>query len=289
MKNIQTVLVIGAGTMGSGIAQTIAEAGYTVYLNDMREEFIRSGLEKINAALAKLTAKGKIDEKTKVDISARIIPLREVKGDEGIDMVIEAISEDMESKQRLFEKLGKVLSPETVFSSNTSSLSITGISSKSMRPDKYIGLHFFNPAPVMKLVELIKGAQSSNETVSQVRLFAENIGKTVVEVSEAPGFVVNRLLVPMINEAVYALSDGVACAEDIDNAMKLGANHPIGPLALGDMIGLDVCLAVMEILHKEFGDDKYRPCPLLRKMVLAGWLGRKAGRGFFDYSVKQAT
>lgn len=283
MTNIKTVLVAGAGTMGGGIAQTIAEAGYTVYLNDMTEDFIQSGLAKINAALAKLVAKGKMEERTKTDISARIIPLPKVKGDEGIDLVIEAISENMESKRRLFEELGKVLSPETVFASNTSSLSITGIGSKSPRPDKYIGLHFFNPAPVMKLVELIKSAQSSEETVSQVRLFAESIGKTVVEVNESPGFVVNRLLISLINEAVYTLSDGIASAEDIDNAMKLGANHPIGPLALGDLIGLDVCLAVMETLQREFGDDKYRPCPLLRKMVLAGWLGRKTGRGFFDY------
>jgi 3-hydroxybutyryl-CoA dehydrogenase len=275
--------------MGSGIAQTVAEAGYTVYLNDMTEDFIRSGQVKINAALAKLTAKGKMEEKTKSDISARIIPLLKVKGDEGIDMVIEAIIENMESKWRLFEKLGKILSPETVFASNTSSLSVTGIGSKSPRPDKYIGLHFFNPAPVMKLVELIKGAQSSDETVSQVRLFAESIGKTVVEVNEAPGFVVNRLLISLINEAAYTLSDGVATAEDIDHAMKLGANHPIGPLALGDLIGLDVCLAVMETLQREFGDDKYRPCPLLRRMVLAGWLGRKTGRGFFDYSAKQVN
>jgi 3-hydroxybutyryl-CoA dehydrogenase len=286
MKNIKTVLVVGAGTMGSGIAQTIAEAGYMVYLNDVTDDFIQSGLAKINDALTRLVAKGKMEEKTKSDISARIIPLLNVKGDEEIDLVIEAIIEDMESKRRLFEKLGKVLSPETVFASNTSSLSITGIGSKSLRPDKYIGFHFFNPAPVMKLVELIKGAQSSDETVSQVRIFAESIGKTVVEVKEAPGFVVNRLLVSMINEAVYTLADGIATAEDIDNAMKLGANHPVGPLALGDMIGLDVCLAIMETLQREFGDDKYRPCPLLRKMVLAGWLGRKTGRGFFDYSTK---
>jgi 3-hydroxybutyryl-CoA dehydrogenase len=283
MKGIKTVLVVGAGTMGSGIAQAIAEAGYTVYLNDMTKDFIQSGLAKINAALVKLVAKGKIEEKTKSDISARIIPLLNVKGDKGIDLVIEAIVENMESKWRLFELLDNVLPPGTVFASNTSSLSITGIGSKSLRPDKYVGLHFFNPAPVMKLVELIKGAQSSDETVSQVRLFAESIGKTVVEVNEAPGFIVNRLLISMINEAAYTLSDGVATAEDIDNAMKLGANHPIGPLALGDLIGLDVCLAVMETLQREFGDDKYRPCPLLRKMALAGWLGRKTGRGFFNY------
>jgi 3-hydroxybutyryl-CoA dehydrogenase len=238
MKNIKTVLVAGAGTMGSGIAQAIAEAGYTVYLTDMTEDFIQSGLTKIDAALARFVAKGKMDEKTKSGIFARIIPLPDVKGDEEIDLVIEAIIENMESKQRLFEKLGKVLSPETVFASNTSSLSITGIGSKSPRPDKYIGLHFFNPAPVMKLVELIKGAQSSDETLFQVRLFAESLGKTVVEVNEAPEFVVNRLLVSMINEAACTLSDGVATAEDIDNAMKLGANHPMGPLALGDLIGL---------------------------------------------------
>jgi 3-hydroxybutyryl-CoA dehydrogenase len=280
---MQNILVIGAGTMGSGIAQVIAQAGYKVYLNDIAESFIQAGVRKIDKDLAKLVSKGKIDEQAKNDTQSRIIPLFNIEDAENVDLVIEAIVENMEIKQQLFSKISQVLSPDTIYASNTSALSITEIAAKAKNPEKYIGMHFFNPVPVMKLVEIIKGAQTSEETFSEVKNFVENIGKSGVVVNEAPGFVVNRMLVPLINEAVFTLSEGIASAEDIDTAMKLGANHPIGPLALADMIGLDVCLAVMETLYEGFGDPKYRPCPLLKKMVLAGYLGRKTNRGFFQY------
>lgn len=280
MKN---VLVIGAGTMGSGIAQVIAQAGYNVFLNDVTDDFIQSGIKKIDKDLTKLVTKGRLEEEAKNETMARIAPLSNVEDGKNIDLVIEAIVENMKIKQDLFSKMDKVFSPDTIFASNTSALSVTEIAAKASNPDKFIGMHFFNPVPVMKLVEIIKGAQTSDDTFTKVKDFVEKIGKSGVVVNEAPGFVVNRMLVPLINEAVFTLAEGVASAEDIDTAMKLGANHPIGPLALADMIGLDVCLAVMETLYEGFGDSKYRPCPLLRKMVLAGYLGRKTGRGFFQY------
>jgi len=280
---MQNILVIGAGTMGSGIAQVIAQAGYKVYLNDITDDFIQSGIKKIDKELSKLVTKGKLEEQTKSDIQSRIIPLLNINDGENIDLVIEAIVEKMEIKQQLFGKISQVLAPDTIYASNTSALSITEMAAKAANPEKYIGMHFFNPVSVMKLVEIIKGAQTSEDTFTKVKDFVEKIGKSGVIVNEAPGFVVNRMLVPLINEAVFTLAEGIASAEDIDTAMKLGANHPIGPLALADMIGLDVCLAVMETLYTGFGDPKYRPCPLLKKMVLAGYLGRKTNRGFFQY------
>jgi 3-hydroxybutyryl-CoA dehydrogenase len=280
---MRNILIVGAGTMGSGIAQIVAQAGYNVFLNDVKDEFIQGGLTRIDKDLSKLVAKGKLEEQVKNDTIARIKPLGKSEDGQDIDLVIEAIVENMEIKQNLFSKLAELYTDGTIFASNTSALSLTEIASKVAQPDKFIGMHFFNPVPVMKLVEIIKGAQTSEDTFNKVKDFVEKIGKTGVAVNEAPGFVVNRMLVPMINEAVYTLAEGIASAEDIDTAMRLGANHPIGPLALADLIGLDVCLAIMETLYDGFGDPKYRPCPLLRKMVLAGHLGRKTGRGFFQY------
>lgn len=280
---MRNILIVGAGTMGSGIAQIVAQAGYNVFLNDVKDEFIQGGLNRIDKDLSKLVAKGKLEEQVKNETMARIKPLGKLEDGQDIDLVIEAIVENMEIKQNLFSKLAELYTDGTIFASNTSALSLTEIASKVAQPDKFIGMHFFNPVPVMKLVEIIKGAQTSEDTFNKVKDFVAKIGKTGVAVNEAPGFVVNRMLVPLINEAVYTLAEGIASAEDIDTAMKLGANHPIGPLALADLIGLDVCLAVMETLYEGFGDPKYRPCPLLRKMVLAGYLGRKTGRGFFQY------
>ncbi len=287
---IERILVVGAGTMGSGIAQAIAEGGRQALLADAIPGAAEKAKGRIAVSLDKAIAKGKITPDVKEAVLGRITALGDFKEiaagtavDAAVDLVIEAITENAAVKKELFSELDKVLGPQAIFASNTSALSVTELARATSRPERFIGMHFFNPAPIMKLVEIIRGADTAEGTFEAVRVLAGQLGKTPVTVNEAPGFVVNRLLVPMINEAVYALMEGVASAEDIDTAMKLGAGHPMGPLALADMIGLDVCLAIMEALDAEFGDPKYRPCPLLRKMVRAGRLGRKSGRGFFDY------
>lgn len=276
--------VLGTGTMGAGIIQVLAQNGFSVVLRARRQTSVDKGIATVEKNLDKLIAKEKLTAEDKAAIMGRIEGSTDIGIIKDADLVIEAATEDMEAKKALFAELDALCKPETIIATNTSSLSITEIAAATNRPDKIIGMHFFNPVPMMKLVEIIKGLATSDETRDTILQLTSDLGKTPVEVSEAPGFVVNRILVPMINEAIGILADGVAKAEDIDEAMKLGANHPMGPLALGDLIGLDVCLAIMEVLYSEFGDSKYRPHPLLRKMVRAGKLGRKSGAGFFDYS-----
>ncbi|MTI71280.1 MAG: 3-hydroxybutyryl-CoA dehydrogenase [Firmicutes bacterium] len=277
------VCVIGAGTMGSGIALVFAQSGYEVIMRDINDESLERGMKTINKNLSRSVKKERITEKEKDEILKKITATTDINALNDVDLVIEAASENMDIKKKIFKELDEVCKEDTILATNTSSLSITEISSATNRPDKIVGMHFFNPVPVMKLVEIIKGIATSDETKETVLKLSEELGKTPVEVEEAPGFVVNRILVPMINEAVGILADGVASKEDIDEAMKLGANHPIGPLALADLIGNDVCLAIMEVLYEEFGDTKYRPHPYLRKMVRGNLLGRKTKIGFYDY------
>ncbi|MBC8059229.1 MAG: 3-hydroxybutyryl-CoA dehydrogenase [Clostridiaceae bacterium] len=281
---MEKIFVLGAGTMGAGIAQAFAAKGYEVILRDIKDEFVDKGLAGINKGLSKLVEKGKVTEEFKEDLLSRISGTTDMSLAEDCDLVIEAAVENMEIKKQIFAELDKLCKPETILATNTSSLSITEVAAATNRPDKVIGMHFFNPATIMKLVEIIKGMATSQETFDAVKEVSVAIGKEPVEVAEAPGFVVNRILIPMINEAVGILAEDVASAVDIDKAMMLGANHPMGPLALGDLIGLDVCLAIMDVLYKETGDSKYRAHALLRKYVRAGWLGRKSGRGFHSYA-----
>lgn len=281
---MKKVCVLGAGTMGAGIAQAFAVKGFEVVLRDIKDEFVQKGLNGINKALSKMVEKGKMEEAKKEEILSRITGTVDLNMAADCDLVVEAAVENMKIKKEIFAELDKICKPETILASNTSSLSITEVASATNRPDKVIGMHFFNPAPVMKLVEIIRGMASSQETFDAVKEVSLAIGKEPVEVAEAPGFVVNKILIPMINEAVGILAEGIASAEDIDKAMMLGANHPMGPLALGDLIGLDVCLAIMDVLFTETGDSKYRAHTLLRKYVRAGWLGRKSGRGFHNYA-----
>ncbi len=280
---MKRVAVLGAGTMGSGIAQVIAQGGYEVILRDLKEEFLDRGIEKIDRNLQRSLEKGRLTEEEKGQIMARIKPVTDIKQLSSADLVIEAVNEDMGLKKKIFKELDEVCKEGAILASNTSALSITEISMVTNRPGKVIGVHFFNPVPVMKLVELIRGITTTDDTFLEAKKFIKDINKSPIEVKEAPGFVVNRLLLPMINEAAFILNEGIASVEDIDAAMAMGANHPIGPLGLADLIGLDVCLAIMETLMREFGDSKYRPCPLLRKKVRAGQLGRKTGEGFYVY------
>lgn len=280
---MKALFVIGAGTMGGGIAQVAALHGLTVYLYDIKQELVDKGLKGIADAWDKLVARGKMAAGDRDAALPRIIGTLDMQDAAKADVVIEAAVEKLDVKRSLFSKLSGIISPDCILATNTSSLSITAVASAVSRPDKVVGLHFFNPVPRMALIEIIRGAATSDETYEAAKSLSERLGKTAVTVNEYPGFVVNRILIPMINEAAFMLQEGVASAEDIDTAMKLGANHPMGPLALADLIGLDVCLAIMELLRDELGESKYRPAPLLRKLVRAGRLGRKSGEGFFRY------
>ncbi|WP_226527917.1 3-hydroxybutyryl-CoA dehydrogenase [Metabacillus niabensis] len=281
---IQKIMVIGAGQMGSGIAQVCAMAGYEVVLHDLNEEIVHKGINSIKKQLQKQVEKEKLTNSEKEEIIQRLNFSSTLDHVKKADLIIEAIIEKMEVKTSLFEKLDQLASEKTILATNTSSLPITEIAAATTRPDRVIGMHFMNPVPVMKLVEIIRGLATSDEVYEQIETVTRKLNKTPVEVQDFPGFVSNRILMPMINEAIFTVYEGVAEPEAVDEVMKLGMNHPMGPLTLADFIGLDTCLYIMETLLEGFGDDKYRPCPLLRKYVKAGWLGRKSGRGFYQYS-----
>jgi 3-hydroxybutyryl-CoA dehydrogenase len=280
---IKTIGVIGAGQMGNGIAQVAAQAGYNVIMRDIDDKFVEKGMATINKGLDRLVSKERISAEDKEAILGRITTTLELQPLSEADIVIEAIIERLDLKLDLYKELDKLCGGDVIFASNTSSISITELAAATSRPDKFIGMHFMNPVPVMKLVEIIKGKSTSEDTTNLIVELSEKVGKTPIVVNDSPGFISNRLLLPMLNEAIFAYQEGVAEPKAIDGIMKIGMNHPMGPLELADLIGLDTCLAIMKVLHEGFKNDKYRPCPLLEEMVEAGKLGRKSGEGFYDY------
>jgi 3-hydroxybutyryl-CoA dehydrogenase len=284
VDEIKTVAVLGAGAMGNGIAHSLARAGFRVILRDVEERFLQRGMETIGKNLDREVKKGKLGEAEKPLVLARLKPVTDFAAIASADFVVEAVPEKIEIKRSVLGEADKVLRPEAILASNTSSISITALAALTTRPDRFVGMHFMNPVPVMVLVEVIRALQTSDATFHTTLELAKKLGKTPVAVNDAPGFVSNRVLLPMINEAAYAVMEGVATPEAVDSVMKLGMNHPMGPLELADFIGLDVCLDILQVLQDGLGDPKYRACPLLKKYVAAGWLGRKSGRGFYAYT-----